>query len=67
MAQSMHEYVVSALQGSDLESVARDTKISKWTLQKIRLRQIKNPGVKGIETLYQHFKLQESNRRRRAA
>lgn len=62
----MHDYVVNALQESDLELIARETKISRWTLQKIRLRQIKNPGVKSIEVLYQYFKLREVKRRRAA-
>jgi DNA-binding phage protein len=66
MAQSMHDYVVESLKGTDVETIANETGISRWTLQKIRLRQIKNPGVKGIEKLYQHFKLREIKKRRAA-
>lgn len=51
----------------ELEPIANDTGISKWTLQKIRLRQIENPGVKSIEPLYQHLKLRAVKRRREAA
>lgn len=63
----MLDYVVSALQGRDLIAVEKATKVSRWTQLKIRQRQIKNPGVKSIETLYHHLKLEETKQRRRAA
>lgn len=69
MAQSIHEYVVSALEPltfAQIEGLEKESGISKWTIQKIKLRQIENPGVKGIEVLYGILKLRESNKRRRA-
>jgi hypothetical protein len=58
----MKEYVVESLKGCDLEKVSSDTKISRWTLLKIRQRQIKNPGVDSIEPLYHYFKRLEPRR-----
>jgi hypothetical protein len=63
----MHEYVVRSLAPmtmAELEGVAADTRMSKWTIQKIRLRQIENPGVKSVQILYDALKLRESKRRR---
>lgn len=66
MPQSMHEYVVASLKECDIAEVAKATKISKWTLLKIRQLQIKNPGVHSIEPLYHYFKLHETKKRRAA-
>lgn len=65
MIQSIHDYVIASLKESDVETVERDTGISKWTLMKIRQRQIKNPGIKGIETLCRYFKSKEAKQLRR--
>lgn len=67
MPISMLEYVVrslSPLTARDIEALALETRISKWTIQKIRLRQIENPGVKSIEPLYHNLKLREIRRKR---
>jgi hypothetical protein len=65
----MHDYVVESLRGerSEIERVALDTKISKWTLLKILHRQIKNPGIKSVEPLYKYFKDREGKKLRRRA
>lgn len=63
----MHEYVVRSLSpmtAKEVEALALETRISKWTIQKIRLRQIGNPGVKSIEPLYHNLKLREVRRKR---
>lgn len=65
MSKSIHDYVVESLKASDVEAVERDTGISKWTLMKIRQRQIRNPGIKGIETLCRYFKAREAKDLRR--
>ena len=52
----MHEYVVKSLKGCDLAAAEIATGISRWTLLKIRQRQIKNPGVNSVEPLYHYFK-----------
>jgi hypothetical protein len=65
----MQDFVVAALREirfKDLEPVAKATKVSKWTIQKIRLRQIVNPGVRHVEPLYHYLKALESKRRRAA-
>jgi hypothetical protein len=66
-ATPMLDFVVQALAPlslDDLQQIDDDTGISKWTLQKIRLRQIDNPGVRSIEPLYQYLKLRAVRRRR---
>lgn len=65
MAQSILDFVVGSLRGSDIERVAADTKISGWTLRKIMYGQIKNPGIKSIEPLYRYFKKREGAELRR--
>lgn len=63
----MHEYVVKSLRPmsmAEVEGVARETRISKWTIQKIRIGQIKNPGVNSVQVLYDHLKLREVKKRR---
>jgi hypothetical protein len=70
MSRSIHQYVIDVLDpmtGSDLKKVEAATKIKASTLQKIRKRYIKNPGVIGIEKLYFHFKDTEGKRLRRRA
>jgi catabolite regulation protein CreA len=66
MPQSMLDYVVDALNATKREDevVAKATGISKWTLRKIRIREIDNPGVKTVEPLYHYFKLREVKQRR---
>ncbi len=66
MSKSRLDYVVAALNAADVEEVAAHTKISKWTLRKIRQRQIVNPGVASIDTLHEYFKRRESRRRKAA-
>lgn len=69
MGRSIHAYVVEELKHADLDAVSTATKISVSTLRKIRGGHIENPGIKGMETLYFHFKDREGAvlRRRRAA
>lgn len=71
MAKSIHDYVVDSLKAPevDVDEVAAATKLSRWTILKIKYRQIPNPGIKSIEPLYRYFKDREgaSLRRRRAA
>lgn len=69
MPQSMHDYVVESLRErrSEIERIAADVKISKWTLLKILQRQIKNPGIKSVEPLYKYFKDREGAKLRRRA
>lgn len=55
----MLTYVVESLKHCDVEEVERATGISAWTLRKIRIEQIKNPGVRSIEPLYKYFKNKE--------
>lgn len=65
----MHEYVVRALSPmtmAEVEGIATESKMSKWTIQKIRLRQIKNPGVQSVQILYDVLKLREVRRQRAA-
>ena len=52
----MLDFVVQSLKKSDVEKVAKATKISVWTLRKIRIEEIKNPGIKSVEPLYRYFK-----------
>lgn len=61
----MLDYVVKSLKGSDVEEVERATGISAWTLRKIRISQIKNPGIRSIEPLYRYFKDREGATLRR--
>lgn len=66
-ATPMLDFVVgelAPLSMDELEALATKTGISKWTLQKIRLRQIENPGVKSIEPLYRHLKIVEVRKAR---
>lgn len=56
MTDSMLDFVVAALHDADVDEVARDNHMSRWTVQKIRLRQIKNPGVLSVEPLFRYFK-----------
>lgn len=60
----MHDYVVESLRThrQELEQIEDDTGISKWTLLKILQRQIKNPGVRGIEALDAYFRRREKRR-----
>ncbi len=65
----MHEYVVRQLApmtGIEIEEVSIQAKLSKWTTQKIRIGQIKNPGVDKVQALYDVLKLRESKKRRAA-
>ena len=49
-----------------VEDMGWDDGVVEW-LRKLALGLIKNPGADRIEALYRHYKLLESNRRRRAA
>jgi hypothetical protein len=51
---------------AELAGVAAEAKLSKWTAQKIRIGQIKNPGVDKVQALYNVLKLREIRRRRAA-
>lgn len=65
----MLDYVVKSLapmSQAELADVAKDADVSKWTAQKIRIRQIKNPGVDKVQALYDVLKLREIRRRRAA-
>lgn len=65
----MLDYVVTALSPMtqvELAAVAKEADISKWTAQKIRIRQIKNPGVDKVQALYDVLKMREIRRRRAA-
>lgn len=55
MAQSRHDFVVAALTPMtwvEIEGLSAETGLSKWTIQKVRLRQSKNPKVNTLEPLY---------------
>lgn len=67
MSRSIHEYVVKALEGADLDEVHDATKIARSTLYKIMKRFIPNPGIKSIDTLYFHFRDREGRSLRRKA
>lgn len=59
MARLIHDYVVDALKGADVDEVKLDTGISPSTLRKIRDGHIKNPGIKSMEILYFYFRNRE--------
>lgn len=59
MSQTIHDYVVEALKSADLDAVNKATEIPPSTLKKIKLREIKNPGIRGIEILFRYFKKRE--------
>jgi hypothetical protein len=63
----MTDFVVQSLQGADADEVAKVTGVSRWTLMKYRIRAIKNPGGKNLETLYKFFKSREGAALRRRA
>ena len=63
----MLDYVVEQLKQADVEEVGRATGQSPWTLRKIRIGAIPNPGVKSIEPLYRYFKDREGRSLRRRA
>lgn len=68
MNRSIHNYVVKALEGADLDAVAADTDIARSTLYKIMKRFIPNPGIKSIDKLYFYFRDREGRvLRKRAA
>ena len=54
----MLDYVLMRLDASKgrLPSIAADTGISYRTLQKISLREVTNPGVQHVQTLYDYFR-----------
>jgi hypothetical protein len=60
-------YVVAKLKESNVEEVAKATGQSPWTLRKIRIEAIPNPGVRSIEPLYRYFKDREGSSLRRRA
>lgn len=62
----MLDYVVERLYGCDLEAAVKASGYSRFTLLKIRQREITNPGVIGTEKLYHHLKAQEVRKRRAA-
>jgi hypothetical protein len=64
MPKSMLDFVVDRLYGCDLNEAAEVSGYSKWTLMKIRQREIPNPGIKGIEALWHHFQKKEVKRLR---
>jgi DNA-binding phage protein len=59
----IYDYVIDSLnnlnRGGDLHRVQKDTGIKRWTMMKIAIKQIPNPGIKSIETLYHYFKARE--------
>jgi hypothetical protein len=63
----MLDYIVSELKRTDVEEVARATEISVWTLRKIRIGAIDNPGIRSAEPLYKYLKKAEGKRLRRRA
>lgn len=68
----IYEYVIESLdrlnRGPDLIAIGKETGIPHWTLQKLVIRKIRNPGIKSIETLYHYFKRREgADLRRRAS
>lgn len=59
MNETMHDYVVTKLQATNrqvLARVAKDTGISESTIRKIKYRHVKDPGVSFIERLNQYFR-----------
>lgn len=68
-SRSIYAYVVHELKLADLAKVSVSTKVPVSTLRKIRDGHIGNPGIRGMEALYFHFRDQEGAalRRRRAA
>lgn len=64
---AMHEYVVRALEpmsGAEREQLAEETGQSKWTIQKVRIGQIKRPSIEILQPLYDRLK---GGKKRRAA
>jgi transcriptional regulator with XRE-family HTH domain len=61
---SIHEYVIRELQRAKgrWTDVARDSGISKRTIEKIARREIANPGVNHIEKLAGYFRGRDSRR-----
>lgn len=59
----IYEYVIASLdvldRDKDLRAITKVTGIPHWTLQKLVIRKIKNPGIRSIETLYHYFKARE--------
>lgn len=46
--------VIQFLRNCDINAVESDTGVSKWTLLKIRQRQIKVPSLESIDKLYSY-------------
>jgi hypothetical protein len=61
----MLDYVVARLKEAKVEDVAEATGQSAWTLRKIRIGAIPNPGIKSIEPLYRYFQAKEGKALRR--
>jgi hypothetical protein len=62
--ESLHEYVLTELQEAKgaWPLIAKKSKVSLRTLEKIARREIADPGVSHIEKLARYFRTQPSNR-----
>jgi hypothetical protein len=63
MEDSIHEYVLAQLKATKGKwpKVARETGLSKRTIEKIASEEIPNPGVLSVETLARYFRQAEVN------
>ena len=68
MEQSLYEYVIGRLEASRgmWPEVARQTGVSKRTIEKIARREIADPGVSHIEKLAAYFRTREQHPSARA-
>lgn len=68
MSESIYEYVLDQLQLAKGEwpKVAKKSRMSLRTLQKIARREVKDPGVSHIEKLASYFRAHPRSAERRA-